>query len=327
MGETETDKNGMTQDVPVLLLTFNRPEHTRQTIEALRTQRPPVMYVFRDGPRQDVPLDAERCDAVRGVIETEVDWPCELHTEYSETNRGCREAVIRAVSSVLAERESVIVVEDDIVTSSAFYPFMCRALEYYREEKSVFSVSGYVPSGIPVPDDYAYDVYCSPRLFNWGWGTWRDRWNKVDWSMGYYDRFMRDSEQRRAFARGGEDLLKLLREEREGKSSAWDIRFAFAHFRHHAVSIVPVRSYTRNIGMDGSGTHCVLSAGSGVIPELNDNPNPVFLDTLYYDRRIVNALCNRFSAKRRPLWKKACNYMARKLGRPVPFPLKDKVYC
>ena len=41
----------MEMKIPVLLITFNRPEHTRRTIDALRVQQPSLMYVFQDGPR------------------------------------------------------------------------------------------------------------------------------------------------------------------------------------------------------------------------------------------------------------------------------------
>ena len=87
--------------VPILLITFNRPEHTKQTIDALRTQQPPLVYVFQDGPREGIVSDSENCAKVRAEIECGIDWSCELHTSYSETNRGCRDAVIYAISKVL----------------------------------------------------------------------------------------------------------------------------------------------------------------------------------------------------------------------------------
>ena len=85
---------------PIILITFNRPEHTRRTIEALRVQQPPLMYVFQDGPRYGNLDDIENCKKVRVVVEQEIDWKCELHTHFSEKNRGCRDAIIFAISSV-----------------------------------------------------------------------------------------------------------------------------------------------------------------------------------------------------------------------------------
>lgn len=315
---------------PVLFIAFNRPEHTRRTIDALRVQHPPLVYVFQDGPRSGNDGDLKNCPNVRKVIESDIDWPCELHTSFSEVNRGCRDAIIYAITEVLKAHESVIVVEDDIVTSPAFYAYMCKALEYYKDRKTVFSISGHShsPSRFVVPDDYAYDVFASPRLFNWGWGTWRDRWEQADWSFSYYDEFMNHPSEKKAFCRGGDDMLPMLIDEKDGRSSAWDIQFAFAHFRNHAVSIVPCVSYTSNIGQDGSGTHC--TASNSMPTEtivLNQNADPCFLDVLYFDSRIINSIYSLFTIKKRPKWQKLINFMARKVGLKSPYVIKKRVYC
>ena len=112
----------MSEFVPILLVTFNRPEHTKQTIDALRIQKPPLVYVFQDGARTGNVRDVENCALVREVIEQGIDWPCELHKVFSETNRGCRDAIIFAISEVLKQHESVIVVEDDIIKNGDNMP-------------------------------------------------------------------------------------------------------------------------------------------------------------------------------------------------------------
>lgn len=314
--------------IPIVLITFNRPEHTRRTIDALRVQQPPLIYVFQDGPRNGKATDAEACSQVREVVAKGIDWTCELHTHFSKTNRGCRDAVIFAISSVLKGHESVIVVEDDIITSPAFYAYMCKALNYYRNRPTVWSISGNSPSPekFQVPEDYEYDVYASPRLFNWGWGTWRDRWERTDWSMSYYDALMRHPYEIQAFNRGGDDLILMLKDEKEGRSSAWDIQFAFSHFANHAVSIVPCVSYTHNIGLDGSGTHCYSIEPQNEAVRLEENNDPLLLDILYFDSRIINSLCSVFAKNRRPLWQRVINTITRKLGTKIPFELKKKVY-
>lgn len=319
--------------VPVLFIVFNRPEHTRQTLESLLVQRPFDLYIFQDGPRENNDSDLNNCQLVRKTINEQlqnISYDITVHKHYSETNRGCRDAIIFAISSVLKEHESVIVVEDDIITSPAFLSYMNKALAYYKDNKSVHSISGYshAPMRFRVPNDYEYDVYASPRLFNWGWGTWRDRWEQVDWSMSYYDEFMSHPEQIEAFNRGGDDMTPMLIDEKEDRSSAWDIQFAFDQFKRHMVSIVPNVSYTQNIGFDGSGTHCGgHSQEMDTIFDLNQNSNPHFLDTLYYDKRILNLQYNAFTYKQRPIWQKAINFMARKLGLRPPFVIKKSIYA
>ena len=53
---------------PILLIAFNRPEHTRYTLKALLAQNPTEIYVFRDGPRQGNTLDIIKCEKVKEEI-------------------------------------------------------------------------------------------------------------------------------------------------------------------------------------------------------------------------------------------------------------------
>ncbi len=317
---------------PILLITFNRPEHTRRTLESLLLQRPNELYIFQDGPRTDNNNDVKNCQLVQEIIDSQlrlISYEIIVHKHYSKTNRGCRDAIIFAITSVLKEHETVIVVEDDIITSPAFLSYMNKALAYYKDNKAVHSISGYshAPEKFNIPNVYKYDVYASPRLFNWGWGTWRDRWENVDWSMSYYDNFIHNPALVEAFNRGGDDMTPMLIDEKEGRSSAWDIQFAFDHFKNHRVSIVPCETYTYNIGLDGSGTHCGNTTAYQKTLKLNQNGNPNLLDTIYFDKQILNLQYNVFTYKKRSFWQKLINFIARNFGKKPPFVIKKKVYA
>ena len=62
---------------PVAFLIFNRPDTTARVFETIRRARPPKLLVVADGPRADRPDEADRCKAVRAIID-QVDWPCEV---------------------------------------------------------------------------------------------------------------------------------------------------------------------------------------------------------------------------------------------------------
>jgi len=130
--------------------------------------------------------------------------------------------------------------------------------------------------------------------------------------------------QIKAYSRGGDDLVRMLVEQVEGKSDAWDIQFTYNHFINHAVSIIPRYSYVDNIGGDGSGTHHF--DGNNVLRfDINKAlAEPKLLDVLYEDSRIINAFYNAFCEKKRPLWQKAINFIGRKLGMKPPLSLRRK---
>ena len=76
-------------NTPVLLITFNRPDHVRRVLGAIREAQPTVLYIFQDGPREGNAGDLEKCKRVQEVVWELVDWDCDLHTLYSECNYGC----------------------------------------------------------------------------------------------------------------------------------------------------------------------------------------------------------------------------------------------
>ena len=276
--------------------------------------------------------DIINCALVKEVVEEYLNllpYDVIVHRHYSTQNKGCRDSIIYAITYVLKRHESVIIIEDDIITSPAFLLYMNTALDYYKNMKSVHSISGYspAPSKFITPVDYSYDVFVSPRLFGWGWGTWRDRWDSVDWSMNSYEEFIGKPEMIEAFNRGGDDLTPMLIDEIEGRSSAWDILFVFDQFKKHMVSIVPCHSYTKNIGLDGSGTHCYNIKDIPKELILNINQNPRLIDILYLDKRIINLLHSAYSMTKRPFWQKIINYIVRKLGFNPPFKIKKRVYA
>jgi hypothetical protein len=134
---------------------------------------------------------------------------------------------------------------------------MNRALDHYNGDPKVFSVTGYTfpAHRLPIPTDYPYDTYPAYRSSSWGWACWEDRWTGIDWDMSYYDRFMADPAAQKAFNRGGNDLVSMLRSQKRGRIDSWAIRFAFAHHADDRRCIHPVKSLVSNIGLDNSGTH------------------------------------------------------------------------
>ncbi len=55
-------------ETPVLLLAFNRPEHTKKVLEVLRKVKPTQLYVAVDGPRLGRESDEQGCKAVRYLL-------------------------------------------------------------------------------------------------------------------------------------------------------------------------------------------------------------------------------------------------------------------
>ena len=324
---------------PIIVFAYNRPEHLRQTLEALSKNdlaSESVLYIFCDGAK--VNATKSQCDKVIQNQDFANQYALtakkqglfrDIHVICSDKNKGLANSIIGGVTEVINQHGRVIVLEDDLLTSPYFIKYMNAALDFYALRPGVMSVSANRPplSKMAIPDDYPYDVFVSLRSYSTGWATWIDRWNRVDWSMDFLPEFLSHPEQIEAFNRGGDDMTEMLCMQRDGKIDSWAIRFGFAHFREHCVAILPCHSYVDNIGFDGTGIHSGINTTNEYRNDLTlAVENLRFTENIYEDKRIINAFYNRFCSAHRPFYQKVFNTIARMLNKRIPFVIKKKVY-
>jgi len=242
---------------PVALFTYKRPEHTKATLKALvrnTLARQTDVHIFSDGPKTEV--DRAAVEEIRRIANGVTGFSSVKVIE-RERNLGLANSIISGVTELLEAHENIIVLEDDLVSSPHFLSYMNAALDNYREDQSVFSVTGYTlpPKFMPISKKYPYDTYAGYRCSSWSWGTWPDRWKLVDWDMKYFGSFSNDLAGQEKFNRGGQDMITLLRMQHAHQIDSWAIRFCFAHHAHDMHCIYPTKTLIKNIGLDNSGTH------------------------------------------------------------------------
>lgn len=315
---------------PIVLFVYNRPEHTRKTLQALQQNilaPNSTLHIFADGAKKDASSAViQRINEVREIIHSQ-QWCGEVIIHQSNENKGLYQSVRQGVTEIVNQYGKVIVMEDDLQTSPAFLSYMNKALDFYANYQSVFSISGYnyPASQMTFSSDYHYDTYLSLRNCSWGWATWVDRWQQIDWDVKSYEVIKHSPAIKAALNRMGDDEFEMLQQRMEQGLNIWSIQFTIAHFLNHAVAIYPVHSYLNNIGNDGSGENCGVSHSLDNAV-LSSNTDPKFLDILYEDSRIINAFYNIHCRKKRPIWQKIINTIYRFLGKPAPFVIKRKVY-
>lgn len=240
---------------PIVLFVFNRPEHTRKTVESLQDNplaRESMLFVFSDAARDA--KDERQVEAVRALVKRVKGFK-DLVVYEQPVNKGLAGSVISGVSEIIRRYGKVIVVEDDLRFSPYFLQYMNQALARYEHDSRIFSVGGYSPP-LDIPPDYIEDSYLSYRCCTWGWATWLDRWQKVDWQVAEYDTLSSNPDLIARFNRGGDDMFQILKQQMAGKISSWGIRWDYAHFKNEAYCFRPVYSIVGNTGNDGTGVHC-----------------------------------------------------------------------
>ncbi|GAB4024875.1 glycosyltransferase [Spirosoma koreense] len=241
-------------NAPVLLFAYKRPIELESTLKALQANHLAAdsdLYIFVDAAKR--PDDAPKVAQVHQILDAASGFRS-IHRDYATSNIGCADSIIRGVSEVLAKHPAAIIVEDDLITAPNFLDFMNQGLKKYARNSRVFSVSGYT---LPFqrPSGYTKDGYCIPRHSPWGWATWSDRWQSVDWAMTDYPEFVADRRQQKAFNQGGSDLVRMLQDQMEGRADAWDIRFCYNRFKQNGLTVYPTRSKVQNIGFGKDATH------------------------------------------------------------------------
>ena len=210
------------------------------------------LFVFVDGPRDHVPTDRDKVVAVRDYVKTIQGFKLVTCT-FAEENKGLGASVIAGVTQVIRQYGRAIVVEDDLYCGKNFLAYMNQGLERYADNKEVFSVCGYT-NKVRRPQGYSYDAYACVRSSSWGWGTWSDRWETVDWTL---EDWTACEAQAKAFNRwGGSDCFGMLRDWHEGKNQSWAIRFSYSQFVQNKVAIFPMVSKVINEGFDNQSTNC-----------------------------------------------------------------------
>ena len=198
---------------PVVLFCYNRLDTLSQTVDALKKNflaRDSELYIFSEAAKNN--SDIIEVDKVRAYVKTIAGF--KLVTVYEATeNKGLANSIIYGVSKIFKEHNELIVLEDDLVTSPNFLNYMNDSLTRFKENQSVFSISGY---SFNLRTNFQSEFYFLNRGWSWGWATWKNRWEKTDWNVSDYESFSFDRESQRQFAKGGSDLNQMLKKQMKG---------------------------------------------------------------------------------------------------------------
>lgn len=250
---------------PILLITFNRPDHVRQVLTEIRRQQPAQLFVCQDGAREGNAFDAERVQEVRNAITELVDWPCELHTLYQETNLGCGPGPAAGITWFFEKVEMGIILEDDAVPHPDFFEYASTLLEKYKEDDTVRAIGSMKLYDEKFGDGSYYFSMMNRTLC--AWASWRRAWKYFDYEMKQYS----IKDLRMAMKRYGATLLEIeYWQERLEEihldclgGSSWDQQFWMTIWLTGGKGICPNSNLSSNIGFDQFGTHTTDSNNVG----------------------------------------------------------------
>jgi hypothetical protein len=237
---------------PVAFLIFNRPDLTSIVFDAIAQAKPKKLLVVADGPR--FPEEAVKCRQARAVVER-VDWDCEVLTNFSEINLGCKHRVSSGLDWVFSEVEEAIILEDDCLPAPSFFYFCQTLLEHYRDDERIMHISGNNFQFGQSRTEYSY--YFSKYSHIWGWASWRRAWKYYDVNIKTWSQYK------------GLDRLSYICENPceqqywidifdrvfNGAIDTWDYQWIYTCWSQSGLSILPDSNLVSNIGFGVDGTH------------------------------------------------------------------------
>jgi hypothetical protein len=237
---------------PIALFVYNRPEHTRRTLNYLQKNLladESRLFIFSDAAKTDE--DKVKVEQVRHLVK-EVPGFKAVKVITRKQNLGLADSIIAGVTQLVNEYGKVIVFEDDLLSSVYTLQYFNEALTRYASEEKVMHVGAYMYNlaDKKLPQSFFYRAATS-----WGWATWARAWKDfepdVDVLINQFDK--KKIEQ--FSIDGSMNFWKQVEQFKAGKNNSWAIRWYASIFLKGGLTLNPSTSLIQNIGHDGSGVH------------------------------------------------------------------------
>ena len=239
-------------DISVLILFFNRPDHLSKVFAEVRKARPARLFLYQDGPRGE--RDMPGIEACREVV-ADIDWECDVHSLYQERNFGCDPSEYLSQKWAFSITDKCIVLEDDDVPSQSFFPFCKEMLDRYEHDERIMMIAGFNEDEVTadVPDSYFFTSVFSI----WGWASWRrviDLW-EADYAFLNDDYNRRQLEELVKQRRYRSDFFKMCRQHRDSGKEFYESIFWACNMLHSGLAIMPSKNQINNLGLSDDSTH------------------------------------------------------------------------
>ncbi len=242
------------KNLPVLLITWNRPTHLLKSYKAILDSGTEEIYIYCDGLTDDLKKNI-KINETRKLIKhlcvknNNIKHKVKFATQMS---LGCREGVTSAINWFFENNEKGIIVEDDVIISKIF-PEFCLNYFSISENIQFISASNY---GIKPSNGGSFRL--SRHAYIWGWATTSKLWSKYE---KYIDeiRIKKILKKNNHIDKKYKKYIKFLCDKcvltNNNKIDTWDYQLSFLLFEQNIFNLVPSISLAKNIGFDSEATH------------------------------------------------------------------------
>ena len=249
--------NKTKKKINILLIGFNRSDLIFKSINRLKAIDEKELWISIDGPRKFNKKDLKEINKIKEICLLEK-IPKE-NLKFNENNLGCRIGVVEAISWFFSKVDYGLILEDDIELEKNYIFQINKLLKQFSKEKDICSISSH--NSIYAPENLRNkkDFYLMPTCRVWGWGTWKDRWEKHKKLLKKIEKlsltkiFFMTPIKYRTF-NASLIIWKCL----NNKFDTWDYEWNYFHILNNKKSITPKGFHIFNHGFRKDATHTVI---------------------------------------------------------------------
>ncbi|CAO6130738.1 hypothetical protein MCEMSEM45_00225 [Candidatus Pelagibacterales bacterium] len=236
--------------LPILILTYNRPEQLSRLVNQIKKIRPMKVYVGCDGPKNN--FDRFQIKKIKNILNS-FDKKTKLFKKFYKKNKGIKLSVQSSISWFFKNEKMGLILEDDCIPKLIFFQYMKHLLFKYKNNKKIYAISGYNPFG---KTKFGSGTYFASNFFLcWGWGSWRRSWRssykKIDYFVRNPDKYLSLKLKNTTQARFWKKMINRVH---NGFITSWAILFLFSAWRNNAFILLPNINMIDNVGFNQSAT-------------------------------------------------------------------------
>jgi hypothetical protein len=193
------------------------------------------------------------CEKTRSII-NQIDWDCELKTNYKKKNQGCKVGVSSGISWFFENVEEGIILEDDCLPNSTFFTFCEAMLKKYKNDKRIMHIGGTNFQEGRERGDGSY--YFSKYVHVWGWATWRRAWSLYDVRIESFPTYLSHKYHEQLFSKKEYDYWnKYFQKVYNNELDTWDYQWFYTNLINNGLSIIPNKNLVSDLGFGEMATH------------------------------------------------------------------------
>ncbi|CAN1484218.1 hypothetical protein MCERE3_00032 [Candidatus Nanopelagicaceae bacterium] len=236
-------------NLPILVLAFNRPDLLKEQLEFLKSQKCSNLYISIDGPRVDRPGEALLVSSCIQLARMNVP---EDRLNIYEFNQGCKLGVVGGIKWFFEKESSGLILEDDIRFNPILLEFVADSLIRYEFDFEVGSISGFSSLELSRKESLGANSYFHPYFSSWGWATWKSRWDYYSLESSNWqelESFKSMSSLEKSF--WNKKFVSVFNDSLD----TWDYQFILAGLKYGWKTLVPRINLVANVGFRPDGTH------------------------------------------------------------------------